>query len=510
LELGTVSTAYAPYGNTFNDVSLDDTSFQNQLSKSQLKMSQLNNFVKSKNLFNKDTAMAGSYINSSGNLVSAAGFYYSDYIPVLPSTQYYKSGTYQFAYYDSNKVYISGGSGHALTTPANCYYVRISAYATLNSGVPGINLEQLELGTVGTEYVPYYDTVSGLKDTSFVQNAVFITLPPKIYAMVGKELNIYFDNILNDKDTNYDFDVACNIGQQYANYYRVNPTTAGSYAFTITVYKGNSVVAEANSTIIVSGANVGNGVNKKILIIGDSTTDNSFLVPHLMSNFNSDVMKITSVGTRGTTPNNHEGHSGWTASKFVSDATSPFVFSGAFNFGQYMSTHGYSGLNYVLINLGINDTFWFLDDASFNSGLTAIINNFNTIINGVKAYDAAIKIGVALTVPPNYSQDAFGAPYNNDQSRKRYKRNNWLFVKSLLSNFANQEGQNIYLIPLNVNLDTRYNYPLSQQAVNGRNTKVIDFPTNNADGQTPGVHPDETGYAQIADSYQYFLKSFEV
>jgi len=43
-------------------------------------------------------------------------------------------------------------------------------------------------------------------------------------------------------------------------------------------------------------------------------------------------MDVTLVGTKGTTPNKHEGTSGWTANQYYTDVASPFVFSGAFNF----------------------------------------------------------------------------------------------------------------------------------------------------------------------------------
>jgi hypothetical protein len=76
-------------------------------------MQKLSGSAVRKNLFNKATP--GYYINqSTGDLVTGAGFYYSEYIPVQPNTSYVKGGTYTFAYYDSSKTFISGGRSSEL------------------------------------------------------------------------------------------------------------------------------------------------------------------------------------------------------------------------------------------------------------------------------------------------------------------------------------------------------------------------------------------------------------
>jgi hypothetical protein len=98
--------------------------------------------LKSKNLFNKDTVTNGSYVSySTGNLVGNATYSVSDYIPVSANTAYIKKTNQQIAFYDSNKVYISGlASPTSFTTPANTAFVRITV---TNST---LNIEQLELG----------------------------------------------------------------------------------------------------------------------------------------------------------------------------------------------------------------------------------------------------------------------------------------------------------------------------------------------------------------------------
>lgn len=107
--------------------------------------------VRSKNLFNQHTAIAGYYINASGVLAANAGFYASDWIPVSPSTDYYKNTYHLGAYYDASKAFIDDFANgvYALSTPADCAYIRYSIAAA------DIGTAQLELGTAETSYEHY-------------------------------------------------------------------------------------------------------------------------------------------------------------------------------------------------------------------------------------------------------------------------------------------------------------------------------------------------------------------
>lgn len=122
-----------------------------------------------KNLFNKDTATKDRRVDiTTGELSGNIGQYASDYIPILPETQYtnnfsYWSGAdFGMVFYDSSKVYISGQkqatqSGvsyttpFTYTTPVNAYYMRISTY--------GVDFPpeavQVEKGSTATTYEPY-------------------------------------------------------------------------------------------------------------------------------------------------------------------------------------------------------------------------------------------------------------------------------------------------------------------------------------------------------------------
>jgi len=109
------------------------------------------------------------------------------------------------------------------------------------------------------------------------------------------------------------------------------------------------------------------------------------------------------------------------------------------------------------------------------------------------------KIGVALPVPPAASQDAFGANYRCRQTRWQYRRNQFHLVERMIAEFREKPLENVFLVPVFVGLDCRNNYPVRQEAVNSRNAAVVQLQCN-------GVHPADTGYQQIADSFYCFLK----
>lgn len=119
--------------------------------------------VSGKNLFDKSTITENTYLNADGTLQSGASNYRtSDYIPIQPNTEYYKTatGSPRTKYYDSNKQPLStstyqdisiGGSAGTFTTPNNASYLRI----TLHKTNVDINNVMINKGTTLLPYEPY-------------------------------------------------------------------------------------------------------------------------------------------------------------------------------------------------------------------------------------------------------------------------------------------------------------------------------------------------------------------
>lgn len=105
--------------------------------------------IPGKNLFNKQAAIPGTYIEpSNGSQFAGSGFSSTEFISVLPNITYHKNTIHGGAFYDANKNFLSSISLNTLniTGGANARFVR---YSVADSD---INIAQLERGSVETTY----------------------------------------------------------------------------------------------------------------------------------------------------------------------------------------------------------------------------------------------------------------------------------------------------------------------------------------------------------------------
>lgn len=452
-----------------------------------------------KNLYNSATTLPGRYVNYiTGTIDSSPTYYATDWIPVKPFTTY--SSRYSIAhmaFYDAGGVFISGLNmppGLKFTTPKNCCYVRISILNSL------VFSTQIEEGSVSTPYEAYKFTPNAVPLATYAD--IKLAVAPVIPAVVGREINIYKENIVCVDDiNNYQFVFTCAKGTHQNERWTYTPVAGdvGDIAMTISVYQRFNLIATVNTTIRVSAATKGTGQTFKTLIIGDSTTANNTMINELANVLTGDALTITFIGTQGVSPKFHEGYSGRTTNWHYSDPASPFVYSGAFDFAQYLTTKTQDTPDIVVLNLGINDMFTFTDDASALNAISAIISQYDAMVANIKLSNAAMKIAIAVTIPSG-NQDAFGS-YGAGQTSWRYKLNHRMLTKVLVDYYGGREASNIYLLPLNTNLDIVNNMEAAAAVpINSRNPATIVRQTN-------GVHPGQYGYYQIADTYYSWLKS---
>ncbi len=478
-------------------------------------------FWASQNLFDKNAVTKGYFIHQgTGELQENAAHVCSDFIEVDPNTDYTFSGdlgqALRYAFYDVDHDYITGAwnpegiTPYTVTSPAGAAYIRFSLYHTVfdRGG------HQLEKGTEATVYTEF-GSAHLLSEYAPVKDTFFLNLPSKLYALVGEELNIYFDNLVDGHDTDYVFDVECNVGMQLERCFRFEPTDAGSYPIAISATSRDGVTVRKNSTIHVAAAGAGSGVSRSLIVLGDSTTNNGIAVTKLNNNFSGDAMHLETIGTRGTGANMHEGRSGWTFRNYFNvqiDTGAPDVFNPFYNpdtqtfdAEYYFANSGIEKPDWFFINLGINDVFSYSQDSVLADIIDGLNSMCDAMITSIKTASPNTKIGVVLTIPPNYSQDAFGKAYKCGQNRARYKRNNVIWVDNQIRRYDNREDEGIYLIPVHTNLDTKYNMGMETSYHNKRNTiMTYESPIRNG-----GVHPVDSGYWQIADIYWFFLKNME-
>jgi len=344
-----------------------------------------------------------------------------------------------------------------------------------------------------------------------------LLLPPVIPAVVGRELPVYFDNLIAGDASRYDFDVETPVGLHRSGGWVWVPDKAGDYPLTIEVYAEEGARLAAASTVVrvkpdeakadEAAAAPSVSAQRTALFIGDSTTAAGHYTAELLRLFALDPSKrLLLLGTQGTKPNVHEGRGGWRVDQYAEHEESPFVFDGRFDFARYMEERKREGslspdeggggiLTEVGIHLGINDIYHAKDE-QFEQILSQRMGMLESMIAGIRAYDERIRIGIMTVIPPSRSQDSFAASYGSMQSRRRYKRKWAVWNRELLRRFQDRPG--VDLVPTHVVLDTVHNMPAASSPANARKASPIVRQNN-------GVHPAVEGYQQMADMLYAWL-----
>lgn len=419
-----------------------------------------------------------------------------------------------------------------------------------------------------------------------------LVLPSKVWLYPSSQYNIFTKNVLipdfGDNITNYRLNYEGSLGQQFDRGFRINNVGVSLNSnITLNLMKGRNIIQTKNHNLLSSSTSNGTGVNRKVLVIGDSTVDGGDIHIPLKSIFDADAMDLTFIGTRGTTGLMHEGRGGWTLNYYYGfgrilysvpvsgisvapsigsvykqsagnnftvvevnitsgtgyfkvemsngsvglstngtltkqsgsgdstinytgstiDSANPFynASTGKFDIAKYLTntSQSLSASDWVFFQLGINDIFSFTTKENASLKVDEIITQLNFILGNINSYNSSIRIGIIITIPPA-NQDAFGSSYSLGQLSELYKTTGLLELqKRLIDTYDNdtQRALNRFLVSAHLNLDTDYNFPISNYGVNSRNTKLIEMQSN-------GVHPDTTGNAQIADMYAGIIKYF--
>jgi lysophospholipase L1-like esterase len=406
------------------------------------------------------------------------------------------------------------------------------------------------------------------------QEQELMVLPTIIPAVVGRPSDIYFDGLTPLPKDTVKWRVACTDSTvtPMAERSRHVAAATGDVAIAyeaIDPFTGASLDI-ASATVRRVAANAGNGKSISWMAIGDSITyQDSTVAGHNGPGYVETVKtlstaavgagtgpNVTCIGTIGPAGSKHEGYSGKSAPFFYSDPTSPFVFGGAFDFAQYMSTNGFAGVNYVSFLLGVNDGFNAVNDGDstyYGTNSAAVIE---AMIAGIHAYNAAIKVVVCAPTPPGSSQDPFGSAYRAGTGRWAshwgHKRNVVTFARVLRDHFESRSAESIYFAMPGLGLDTDHSYSRSINVIHdditftvaatyaglvadltpadgalyyatdiakffrkiGATTKGTWRLALEEDGvisrMSDGVHPNPTGKAQLGRKFWDWFKMMEV
>ena len=373
----------------------------------------------------------------------------------------------------------TGKLGLVLKAPCNC------------------KLENLKLEECMTVegYQSLEEVISDVEDLKLKsQNIKELVLPSTIPAVKEFETNIFWDNILlntNIKSVER-IDIANSIGgrnnvmEDRWRIYLSSSATDITQTFNVYFNDTANVSQSLSIPIVALDKSLGSKQTKDIIFIGDSLTDNNVYEPELLKLFDTDVMNINLLGSRGSSPNLHEGRAGWTSKHYCT--TSNFngkdnafwnPSTSKFDFSYYMTSQGYSKVDYVFIHLGTNCL------ANQN---TKTLSYFKEMVNSIKAFNSNIVVFVGLCPPLSSRSDNF-----------RMKNKRIELMKLLLNEFDNRQDERIIISPLVLNFDAYNGFPaqeISGDRHSNENLKVV----------TDNTHPLQSEYFKMADTIYCSIK----
>lgn len=335
---------------------------------------------------------------------------------------------------------------------------------------------------------------AGFDKNCFAQKE--LVLPEKIPVVEQTPMSIYYNNILLNGDIDKKDVVKAKEeinGENFKDRYELHVTNMQNpwkQEFILQNNENQKIAADSVQIIPVS-KEVGKGVTKKVMFLGDSLINQNYFTQAVLEKFKEDDMKIELVGTRGTEENKHEGRGGWSAYDYCYEPVrygvqNPFLNNGRFDFRYFMEKNQFENLDTVFISLGVND----LNQVGHNSH-EEILKNFQTIVTSIRTYNPDIEI-------------FFGMPtmlFSNDKTFMA-KNTRMEFLKSLIKQFGNKEKEGIYLVPMYINIDPFMSFKFVEQIM------TDDNPTQ-AMTVTDTTHPRPKGYEQMADITYSYLKYAE-
>lgn len=360
------------------------------------------------------------------------------------------------------------------------------------------------------------------------QGDLRMLMPPRMFAVPGVEMNLYFDNVLlHPNSDQLVYDVDCPFGAQQEERWTGDPEGVSSGDLTLTLRiltPEMEILQEASTTVEVVDPTAGQGEEITVLCVGDSLTAASAITGRLVQLFAADeavnATLIGESGPGGDTGNRHEGYGGWTCERFVTAwaeedeaevggrmrrVRSPFVFKDgdaepALDFQRYLDANNAGQApDFITILLGCNDTFA-ADEETIEERIDVMFGYLDTLIAAFRAAAPDTEIGVLTLVPPAASQDAFGQNYRCGQTRWQYRRNQHRVVEREYETYGDREDEGIFLVPAHMNLDTVWGFPRISVPANAHADTAVSRMSN-------GVHPATAGYYQIGDNIYCWMKS---
>lgn len=410
-------------------------------------------------------------------------------------------------YLDNNQIFqirlnFEDGTNDTMWAPTNS----IKAYS-LSKNVISITISEWSkteiIEDIDIKFVAYYkglldDVDELIKDVIKINKEiddVDILVPTIMHSVVGQRVNVCLDSVI----TNNRFD---EINRAFLPSQFIQTENEcecdmpnNDLDATVTVYTSTKKSITKAMTFKPVSVNSGIGKTWNVLCLGESTTDNPFIVKYLNDLFTNDVMNINLIGNKeNPTGIKNEGRGGWTLEMYRhtqshKDHINYFYnpTTQDFDFGYYRQTYNIAQPDVIIIYMGINDTA---------NSYSTFISNLDYIINNIKSDSPNVKI---LVTPPNVPSCVKGTWTYRTNWKTRIHQT----ISNMLGHYGNRENENIFICPAYVAVNPIYDMAsLKERKINiYTNWTGLYIPNNTGD-----VHPGESGYMKIAVCWYNMIK----
>lgn len=349
-----------------------------------------------------------------------------------------------------------------------------------------------------------------------ITGEILKSFPDEIYVTVNKEANIYWENVIDGYTNNYVAELSIS-GTNIRNMnrcLRIKYQEVGDYKGVINLYSVNGDLIENKAITIKARALLSGSGTLQFLFVGDSTIDDALMIdgkpyydhegPQIVKMFydlssaNKGYNPLMIGHKRDYPPYFHAGMSGWASSSFL-NSDSPFWYNGKNDFKHYVQTQiaSISGavdrIDYMIYQIGINDLK--------ANAITAesVIVNIETFIGQFLADYPTAKIIIGFPASGNDTSGYSLHFYGNSSFMLFISKMKKLY-QLLLQNFDKGVfAPNVYVCNAGQWIDRIYGFPYNDVTASERSTaKVMEH--------WDSVHPNESGYNQMADAYFAMIK----
>lgn len=276
-----------------------------------------------------------------------------------------------------------------------------------------------------------YDDVFGFIKLPENSTDYQFVYPATIPKMANKEMLVFLDNFVVNGNA-YEIDIISTS----------KSITREPIAY---IEQSDTSLSFNDKTITIDNVSDKNG-NAKVLVLGESTSDNNGTMGSIKNLTDADSkLAVSYLGTRTFSGVPNEAFSGWgigtlryaqTANGFNNPFYNPATSQ--FDYAYYISQTSQAIPDVVFINFGINDVNRYTDKS------TSMTDTYDFIINQIKAKNANCKFIIGLT----HSYSRYGNYKDNAQRQVIINR-----VKDLQTYFTGKESNGIYLAPYYATVD---------------------------------------------------------